>query len=705
MNTLLNLQSLGNDYSFAIIADPQLTNQKDYYGNWGKHPSVNYRMYYQTIQKINALRPAFVVINGDFVNQYSIPSQYRNFVRMTKLIQVPVVLNYGNHDGAPPFTQFFNAQQEISGSQAFYQSFNAGKWHYIVLPAIPHEYDPEPMLNWLANDLQANQTRPTVVFSHYHYLPQGLTQLEYYAQNPLKLRNRILDQVLQYGNVKYWYTGHVHNGIQTSVKTAWEYRGCKFITVPTTTLARNFGEEYPLFKQGLKKGGYFMMVEVNDETATLTGRRAEQPNIFFYPDRFPTFQPQLEPRWLEPVPTFSPRLFSNGSFETGLQGWYKVWRYQADRQPGFITRSNPSRSTAGKRSLELAVREKGQNWSQDELTEVYQMVGVPANTFPVLQLNYQVDQLSEMGGGYIRLHAYQGTAHQFTMIFYVGHDGKNIPALHIGRIFHLTATGEVGGLNRLVTQKQVMFWKLNQQDKKWHDLKVDIRKLYQDASQVLGLPKPFQVDKLFLGLGAWNGSIPDSKTRLFFDRVRLHWRTVASSSRNDGDRLPINQRIYRGRFVLGSPGGNRRSSASGLHPNPAKQQSLPLAATQTALSAGARSVKRELPVLNPSNPDPLTGMSQVESLVSNDSNLSSPIEHSIPLAVDDFTFHNPFASNIPLTGLEPKNNSLETDDFRLGFSSITQSSDLFQRGTTGTLSHQIVIAPSPTNLGWQPDLC
>jgi 3',5'-cyclic AMP phosphodiesterase CpdA len=175
MNSLSPLTQVGNQYSFAIIADPQLGGNKDYYGNWKNNPNLNYRMYYQTIRRINAMRPAFVAIDGDFVNQFYVASQYRNFVRLTKLFQIPVVLVYGNHDSALPFTQFFNAQQEISGFRSLTYSFDVGKWHYIALPTIPEGYNPEPILNWLASDLQANQAKPTVLLSHYHYLPQGLT--------------------------------------------------------------------------------------------------------------------------------------------------------------------------------------------------------------------------------------------------------------------------------------------------------------------------------------------------------------------------------------------------------------------------------------------------------------------------------------------------------------------------------------------------
>ena len=196
------LAHTGNQYTFAIIADPQLGGKDEYVGNWAKHPKGDYRNYYKAIQKINRIKPAFVVILGDLISKRTIPPQYRNFVRMTKLLQVPVVLVHGNHDGHSPFNQFFNAQDELSGFCDLYYSFDVGQWHYVILPSIPDEYNPDALLNWLAEDMRANQARDTMVFTHYPYLPQGLTRLECYVQNPLSLRTAIMDEVLRYGSIK-----------------------------------------------------------------------------------------------------------------------------------------------------------------------------------------------------------------------------------------------------------------------------------------------------------------------------------------------------------------------------------------------------------------------------------------------------------------------------------------------------------------------
>lgn len=546
-----SLIELGDSYTFAILADPQLSGKEEYSGDWTINPRLNYQQYYRAIQDINELQPAFVLINGDLVGNASNTAQYRNFVNLTKLIEVPVFLTAGNHD-IPPYTNFLQAQQDISGFQSLYYSFDVGQWHYVVLPSAPSDYDPEPMLEWLAADMAANKDRNTMVFTHYHFMPQGLTQLEFYTQNPRELRTQIMDEVLRYGNTKYWYAGHVHNGIQASVKTAWEYRGAKFITAPTIVTPRGFGEEYATFRQGLSRGGYFMTVDVDQTAVSVVGRRTEQKETFTYPDQFQTFSSEVDPRWFNRVPDFAPQPFTNGSFETALKGWYKVWRYQADSDPRFVTRVSPAHYTEGSNSLMMQVRSGQTKWKGDELTEIYQVVEAEEERFPVLSLDYYVDQLSTVGGGYIRIHAYDDNSHHSTMVFHFGQGETDETVEDTGRIFYLTATGTPAkskGVESLTEQKKMMFWDLNDTVETWHHLSVDLRALYETVAQFAGTDPSFEPDKFFIGLGTWNGIEPGSKTRVFFDNVNLQWSTEASASVNDAQPLSITDDMFVPKFI------------------------------------------------------------------------------------------------------------------------------------------------------------
>jgi 3',5'-cyclic AMP phosphodiesterase CpdA len=546
------LSTDGRTHSFAIVADPQLPGHEEYVGNWAQHPKLEYRNYYRAIRKINRLKPDFVVILGDFVAKPTITPQYQNFIRMTELFDIPVVLVHGNHDGRFPFSQFFNAQDTLSGFQSLHYSFDVGQWHYVVLPSIYDEYDSEQLLKWLAKDMKANQHRDTIVFSHYPYLPQGLTQLEYYAQNPIGLRKAIMDEVLNYGNTKYWFAGHVHNGLKTSVKISWEYRGATFVTVPTNVVPRNYGEEFPIFNRGMDQGGYFMTVDVKPTGVTLIGRRGNQPQTFTYPERFQPFRDGIEPRWFTRIPMFDPKPFRNGSFERGLRHWYSVWRYKTDRQPGFITRRSKTHVSEGRNALMLAVREKGSDWAQDELTEVYQVVDVQPNRHPVLSLDYYIKKLSKVSGGYLRIHAFKDSAHQGSMLFYFGHDGNNRPLSRTAAVFHLTATGKAETLRafqKFTAQKEMMFWELQRSPGQWHHLKVDIQQLFQKGARLQGQPQRFNVDKMFIALGTWTSDQPNSRTQIFFDDVDLKWKRRTVVSKHDGQRLAITRDIYEPRFL------------------------------------------------------------------------------------------------------------------------------------------------------------
>lgn len=543
----------GDTYTFSIVADPQLATKEDYSGDWAEHPDITYRKYYQTIQAINRRNAAFVVVNGDLVATPHEPAQYRNFVRLTRLFTAPVALVLGNHDGHTPFTEFYNAQRQLSGYQNLYYSFDVGQWHYVSIPVFPTSggIDIPTFLQWLDADLAANAARPTMVFTHYHFLPQGLTQLEYYAQNPVSFRNLILDTVLKYGNVKFWFAGHVHNGIQASVKLQWEYRGCRFITVPTTVRPRNFGEEYPAFERGIQEGGYYLNIDVQGTTATVNGKRAGQPDTLRYPDVGTSFDPSMEPRWFARIPDFEPQPFTNGTFEGGLAGWNKVWRYRTDGAPGFFVGPSELRRSEGARSVKVTVRAKPGDWNFDEMMEIYQVVGVTPGTAPQLALAYNIASLPQVGGGFLRVHGFKNNTLVSTHLFYFGHDGNDPQMAHTGKIFCMTGDGDctsLTGFREQIRQRKVMFWRIPSDQDQWHRMQVNLKDLHQRA-----LGSAYDVDKVFIGVGVWVGKTEGAETQTFFDNVRFSQVTGATPSQVDGVPLRVDAGVFTPRFLSDLP--------------------------------------------------------------------------------------------------------------------------------------------------------
>lgn len=235
-----SLAKVGEEFSFVINADPQIGPPdskadiernlhqllKDFVREWNGAPK----------------RPAFVLYDGDLV-AYDRPAYFAAFRDVVKEHNVPVALVHGNHDGGFGDPHFLDVQQVVSGFRRLYYSFNCGRWHFVVLPCpeIVGEQGEGPMLRWLAEDLRASKDRPTMVFLHYHLLPVGLSQCEYYTM-PMSFKRALLEAFARHGNVRHVVSGHVHAGIKSSIKTSWSYKGTNYIVAPSPVPPRSFGE-------------------------------------------------------------------------------------------------------------------------------------------------------------------------------------------------------------------------------------------------------------------------------------------------------------------------------------------------------------------------------------------------------------------------------------------------------------------------------
>ena len=198
--------------------------------------------------------------------------------------------------------------------------------------------------------------------------------------------------------VRYVFSGHVHAGIQPSVKTAWLHRGICFIIAPSPVRPRPFGEEYAEFTLD---GGYYRIVTVQGTDAQLFGRQIGRDAQHRYPATFRSFDPSADPRatkaaWNLPAHT----QVENGGLERALEGWSAPHRYIADHDPGYVWRSETDRGASGQRAAYLAVREKGQGWALGEFTELYQVVRNPSGGAATLAMKYRPEDAVN-GGGYV----------------------------------------------------------------------------------------------------------------------------------------------------------------------------------------------------------------------------------------------------------------------------------------------------------------
>jgi len=541
------LDGLGERFTFALLADPQV-NRIDASSDVAQ---TTQKRLTEVIDEINAMRPRppFAVFDGDLVGSVK-PEQMENFVTRTKKLQTLPILVHGNHDGHPPYAEFIQMQRDLNSTEVVMFSFDCGWWHFVAFPCHIRDNEwEEKALDWLNRDLGENRHKPTIVFEHYHLMPQGLTQLEFYTYDK-PLRTEIVDILAMYGNVRYVFCGHVHNGIKASVKTAWTYRGMNFITTPTVTASRNFGEEYPPFEAGMDQGtgdtggGYYLLVDIKGNNIRVRGRLVGVQDEYIYASSFREYKGE-EPLWSKNVTDYPPNSeLINGSFENGLDGWMKPYRYVADEQPGFVWQASSEKAHSGSNAAYLFVREKGQPWAHDEMMELYQMVETPFS--PIVKAHYNLDEQSVGGGGYIRLCAYHGSELKLLILFDWG-EGDKPRNKRMASHSLWTATGEKAGAASLITMgesKEAMFWTIKAALNQWHELKVDIQHVYDEALDSSGAFQALGIDKLLVAVGVWCLDDKGSRSSAYFDDITVTPRDGGEVSTIDGEPLIIDDSVF-----------------------------------------------------------------------------------------------------------------------------------------------------------------
>jgi len=535
----------GNDFQFAILADPQVSAED----NKGR-VSVNAQETTALIAaELNGMKrgPAFVFWAGDLVNVFE-PKSVANFKRLCGLFQMPHVLMHGNHDTLPPYDGYRQLQKEIGGVESPYYSFDVGKWHFIVTPCnlqgnSKAEVQAEKaMLTWLEADLEANKQKLTVFFNHLHFMPQGLSQTEFYMQ-PLALRKTMLDLMTRHGNVKYYFNGHVHNGIQTAEKVAWEYKGIKFFTVPTIIQPRPYGEEYPQFKMGIARGGYYLLVDVNGDKLTLRGRLAGVAGEHVFPlTAFKQFEDEEYPLWFHRLVDLPARKeFQNGNFRSGFEHWSLPDRYKRDARPFFIAKTDDKGALF---AVETPVESA---WSSDEYQQASQIVSIPPGESPIVEGRYFLPAVPQAGGGYIMAILMNDAELKGMMMF--RWSKLESACNYLPRSIGYQVTGHQTSwmyFQQLGRKKQGMFWRLPDSAKVWHSFCFNLVKLY-DSTHEEGAFARLGVTKIQFAFGVWNqNNLPGMRSEARFADIALHFDQKESAL--DNEPLPANDSVFNCEF-------------------------------------------------------------------------------------------------------------------------------------------------------------
>lgn len=212
-----NLSAQKPAYPFFIVqmTDPQFgfLDNKDFSGEMV--------LYEKAVTKINKLRPAFVVITGDFVHDKSDQAQWDEFDRITGEINktIPVWLSPGNHDiGMPPVKEDLDRYISKYGCDRF--SFRIRKSLFIGLNTCliksGNNEQEQIQYDWLQQELKTGKkARHIILFGHYPFIIKSPDEEETYSNIAQDLRKEYFNLFNEY-RVTAVFSGHLHNNAASS---------------------------------------------------------------------------------------------------------------------------------------------------------------------------------------------------------------------------------------------------------------------------------------------------------------------------------------------------------------------------------------------------------------------------------------------------------------------------------------------------------
>jgi 3',5'-cyclic AMP phosphodiesterase CpdA len=209
----VDAQDKRHSYPFFIVqmSDPQ-------FGFFDNNRSFDKEteLYEKAVKAINRIKPAFVVITGDFVNDRSDQAQWNEFIRITDEIDssIPVWLTPGNHDiGQAPVKDDIDKYIAEHCYDRF--SFRYKKCLFIginscIIKSGENEFE-QVQYDWLKNELAGKRrARQTILFCHYPFFIKSPDEPESYSNIGIGSRSKYLDLFREY-DVSAVYSGHLHN--------------------------------------------------------------------------------------------------------------------------------------------------------------------------------------------------------------------------------------------------------------------------------------------------------------------------------------------------------------------------------------------------------------------------------------------------------------------------------------------------------------
>jgi 3',5'-cyclic AMP phosphodiesterase CpdA len=204
--------SLAADFTFLQMSDPQ-------FGMFAENrnftqETVNFDL---AIAGANRLKPAFVVVCGDLVNQAGNAAQIAEYRRIAAKLDRAIPLHNiaGNHDvGNEPTPESLAAYRNNFGPD--YYTFRHGDFLGIVLDSslIQHPKgapsEAAKQVQWLGTELKKIKPGTRVaIFQHIPWFLKEPDEPDDYFNIPLGPRTKYLQLFEQY-HVEYCFAGHYH---------------------------------------------------------------------------------------------------------------------------------------------------------------------------------------------------------------------------------------------------------------------------------------------------------------------------------------------------------------------------------------------------------------------------------------------------------------------------------------------------------------
>lgn len=214
------------DIRFAIIADTHLTPVDGVSPSpWRSNALANGRTRW-VVDKLNAMKPDFVVHLGDMIHPVPAQPEYlptaRHFHQIFADLNAPLHFVAGNHDVGDKPVEWSPAKIIDEPSLALYVE-NFGASHYsfdcghdllgIVLNSSVWNTGldiEEEQWRWLEETLSANAGRRVFIFHHYPLYLSSPAEHEHYDNIAEPARSRLLALVERY-RVEAFFSAHVHN--------------------------------------------------------------------------------------------------------------------------------------------------------------------------------------------------------------------------------------------------------------------------------------------------------------------------------------------------------------------------------------------------------------------------------------------------------------------------------------------------------------